>query len=163
MGNTCGCGSAGITVPDIKCNPSDSVTLSRPVRYATYGPENQKRIPHDITSVLRQLYTSGNIVINSVEEAVGNPFPGQESVIKIWFLSSEPDAVFKEDEPVELKGFVSFVTYNPPDAHAYDVTEVVKNLQKKGMRSWSNSNATLGNNFPGQDGKLLKIWYNNGN
>ena len=159
MGNTCGCTSTGVTVPDIKCSPHEQVTLSRPVRYATYGPENKKRIPHDITGVLRQLYTSGNIIVNSVEEAVGNPFPGQESVIKIWFLDSSPDDVFKEDEEVELKGFVSFVTFGPVDAPPYDVTEVVKNLQKKGKRSWSNSNATLGNNFPGQDGKLLKVWY----
>lgn len=160
MGGTCCGASSTASKPDIICSPSDSITLNRPIRYATYGPEKH-RIPHDITNALRGLHASGLTTVSSVEEAVGNPFPGQQSIVRVWFLSEKPDAVFNEEEEVKLKGFVCYATFNPKDVPPYDVTETIKSLQKKGRTSWENSTAVLGNNFPGQTGKDLKIWFNN--
>lgn len=154
------CGGAQPQRPDIECSPHDPITLTRPIRYATYGPQ-KNTIPHDITQTLRGFYSSGHTSIQSVEESVGNPFPGRKSVVRIWFLNEEPDQTFGEDDEVELKGFVCYATYNPADSPAYDVSEAVKDLQRRGKNKWITPTAVLGNNFPGQSGKVFKVWYNN--
>ena len=152
------CASDSGAAPDVIVPDHEDVVLVRPIRRATLGPEKQH--PHDVTQALRNLYAQGHTnITGGIHTAIGNPYPGQKQLLKLWYLDATPDAQWADGAAVELRGIVCYATCGPADAPAHDVTEAIKSLQKVSRNSFPGGiQAAIGDSHPGQQ-KTLQVWY----